>query len=66
MKAPGNGNSRSWAQHGQHLPRLDAAIFEKVRLQIAAGGDGTAPALDTRPGSRTITDGFNGEVRRGS
>ncbi len=29
MKAPENSNSRSWALHGNHLPRLDAAIFEK-------------------------------------
>jgi hypothetical protein len=29
MKALGNGSSFSWSQHGHHLPRLDAAIFEK-------------------------------------
>ena len=29
MKVLGSGGSLSWAQHGHHLPRLDAAIFEK-------------------------------------
>jgi hypothetical protein len=30
MKAPENSNSRSWAQHGNHLPRLDAVVVEKI------------------------------------